>query len=108
VKLSPKKDASVSLPLKVGKKKVPQEVADDNNKILSDNTKPSKIVGVDETKQCKDVGSDNGQDSDNAEKSDTGHNDICNVTTMVKIIQIKLMHILQKSKVNFQMIRYLL
>jgi len=85
VKSSPKKDSSVSLPLKVGKKKVPQEVADDNNKILSDNIKPSKNVGIDETEQCKDVGGDNGQGIDNKWNCDTGKdkiNDTCNVATV--------------------------
>ncbi len=76
VKLSPKKDSSVLLPLKVGKKKVSHGVGEDNNRISSDNIKASKIVGSDKSKACKDMGSDNGQESDNEQDSDIGQDKI--------------------------------
>jgi len=94
----------VSLPLKVGKKKVPQEVADDNNKISSDNIKPSKNVGIDETKQCKDVGGENGQGIDNEQNCDTRKgkiNDTCNVATVGDDFQNKVDAYFAKIKAQY-------
>jgi len=93
VKSLPKKDCLVSLPSKVGKKKVPDEIADDNNKISSDNMKPSQNNGIDETEQCKDVGGDNSQGIDNEINCDTGKdksNDTCNVAKVGGDFQNKL------------------
>jgi len=44
-----KKDASISVPLKVGKKKVPQADDEESNKITCDNIKACKVVASDET-----------------------------------------------------------
>jgi len=82
VKSLPKKDCSVSLLSKVGKKKVPDKIADDNNENSIDNIKPSKNDGIDETEQCKDVGDDNGQGMDNDQNGNSEENRIkaaCNV-----------------------------
>jgi len=72
VKSSKKKDACVSVPMKVGKKKVLQGVGEDSNRILSDNTKACKVAGSNMSDACKLVGSDNGQESDYGQESDIG------------------------------------
>jgi len=71
--------------LKVGKKKVPDEIAEDNDVISIDNMKPSQNDGIDETEQCKDVGGDNGQRMDNDQNGNSEENRIkaaCNVATV--------------------------
>ena len=85
VKSLPKKDSLVSLPLKVGKKKVPDEIADDNNEISSDNMKPSQNDGIDETEQYEDVGGNNDPGMDNDQNGNSEENKIkaaCNVATV--------------------------
>jgi len=85
VKSLPKKDSLVSLPLKVGKKKVPEEIADDNNEISSDNIKPSKNDDINETEQYEDVGGNNdpGMDNDqNCNSEEDKINDTCHVATV--------------------------
>ncbi len=64
----------MSVPLKVRKKKVPQAVGGESNRITWDNTKSCKVVGIDKTNTCRVVESDNGHVSDHGQEEVKGNN----------------------------------
>jgi len=97
VNSSKKKEASMSVPLKVGKKKVLQAVGEESNKIMCDNNKACKVVASDKTDACKVVESDNGQEKTK---------DKNNVATVGDEYQNKVDEYIANFKLNIPMTSY--
>jgi len=69
----------MSVPLKVGKKKVPKAVGEESIRIMCDNTEACKVVGSDKTNACTVVESDKGLVSDHGQEKVKGNNNMATV-----------------------------